>query len=169
MPDRSDHPGIPSTGHGPAALVSACILGTRCRYDGTAKPMPQMAALIEARYSLVPVCPERDGGLPTPRPRSWITGGTAADVLSGTARVIDETGRDVTEHFLAGARAALATAQQYGATVAYLKEHSPSCGHLRTSRDGQRVAGRGVAAELLLQKGITVVSADALGEGGGVR
>jgi uncharacterized protein YbbK (DUF523 family) len=109
----------------------------------------------------VQVCPEEDGGLPTPRPRAEIVGGDGHDVLAGRATVMTEQGVDVTEIYLAGAQAALAAAQDAGATKAILKSRSPSCGRstiydgtfTRTEREGD-----GVTAALLIENGIEVVT-----------
>ena len=95
----------------PCLLVSACLLGTPCRYDGRSKPHPAVAALAE-RYTLVPVCPEEAGGLPTPREPSERQG----------ARVVSRSGEDVTAAYRKGAEAALATAKACGAVAALLKE-----------------------------------------------
>lgn len=72
-------------------LISACLLGIPCRYDGKAKPQPWAEALA-ARHDLVPVCPEQLGGLPTPRAPSERRGD----------RVVMNTGADVTEQYRRG-------------------------------------------------------------------
>ncbi|MBN2124306.1 MAG: DUF523 domain-containing protein [Deltaproteobacteria bacterium] len=108
-------------------MVSGCLLGIRCRYDGGGSGSP---GLIEAapRARLIPFCPEQLGGLPTPRPAAEIRGGDGRDVLRGDAKVLDAHGRDVTEAFLKGAEDALRLAQLTGSTLALLKDKSPSCG-----------------------------------------
>ena len=131
-------------------LISACLLGTDCKYNGgnNALPPEQLAAL-EAKYRLVPVCPERDGGLPTPRLPSERRGD----------RVLNREGEDVTEAFRKGAALALETARKAGCTRALLKERSPSCGSGRIydgSFSGTLIPGDGVTAELLKEKGIAV-------------
>ena len=130
-------------------LVSACLLGCPCRYDGTAKADPRVLALME-RHTLIPVCPEQLGGLPTPRlPSERREGG-----------VFDRGGKDVTAHYRQGAEEVLRLARLYGCTHAVLKERSPSCGSGQIY-DGSfshvLVPGSGVAAELLAQNGITVL------------
>lgn len=94
-------------------LVSACLMGRKVRYDGAAKTSGD--ALLAAWWRegrLVPFCPEVEGGLPVPRPAAEIEGGAGGEaVLSGAARVLTAGGADVTEAFLAGARAALAAAR----------------------------------------------------------
>ena len=130
-------------------LVSACLLGGPCRYDGTAKADPRVLALME-RHTLIPVCPEQLGGLPTPRlPSERREGG-----------VFDRGGKDVTAQYRQGAEEVLRLARLYGCTHAVLKERSPSCGSGQIY-DGSfshvLVPGSGVAAELLAQNGITVL------------
>lgn len=130
-------------------LVSACLLGCPCRYDGTAKADPRVLALME-RHTLIPVCPEQLGGLPTPRlPSERREGG-----------VFDRGGMDVTVQYRQGAEEVLRLARLYGCTHAVLKERSPSCGSGQIY-DGSfshvLVPGSGVAAELLAQNGITVL------------
>ncbi|MDD4797802.1 MAG: DUF523 domain-containing protein, partial [Eubacteriales bacterium] len=80
-------------------MVSACLAGYPCRYDGNSKPLPDMVAGVRAG-ELLPVCPEALGGLPCPRPPAEIVGGTGADVLDGKARVVSADGADVTEAFI---------------------------------------------------------------------
>ena len=130
-------------------LVSACLLGCPCRYDGTAKADPRVLALME-RHTLIPVCPEQLGGLPTPRlPSERREGG-----------VFDRGGKDVTVRYRQGAEEVLRLARLYGCTHAVLKERSPSCGSgqiYNGSFSHVLVPGSGVAAELLAQNGITVL------------
>lgn len=120
-----------------------------------------------AEGRLVPFCPEVAGGLPVPRPPAEIVGGDGADVLDGAARVVADTGEDVTEAFVAGARLALETARRAGARVALLKESSPSCGS-RMIYDGTFtgtwVAGDGVTAALLEREGIRVFGEEGLAD-----
>jgi len=142
-------------------LVSACLLGRACRFDGRDQHRPDLeAALAQSDVEAVPFCPEEAGGLGTPRPAAQLHGGSGEDVIDGRARVIDEQGTDVTDAFLAGAEQALATAQQAGCEVAYLKERSPSCGsalvHLKTGL----VSGSGVTAAMLRRAGIPTISVD---------
>ena len=133
-------------------LVSACLLGVPCRYDGASKPVPAVLALRE-RYELIPVCPEVLGGLPTPRTPSEIVG----------ERVLMQSGRDVTENYRRGAQEALRIAIENGCTSAILKEKSPSCGSGAVydgSFSKKLIIGDGITAALLTAHGIRV-----LGEG----
>ena len=117
----------------PVKIVSACLLGIHCNFEGASWRVP---AIVEelGGGQLFPVCPEVLGGLPVPRTPAEIRGGSGGDVLDGKARVVTEDGRDVTDAFVEGARRALAIAQAVGATEALLTERSPSCGlrpHIR--------------------------------------
>ena len=129
-------------------LISACLLGAQCRYDGQSKPVLEMVALSE-QFDLVPLCPEQLGGLPTPR--------TPAERIED--RVMTKDGRDVTAEYRHGAEQALHLARLCGCKIALLKERSPSCGS-GTIYDGTfsggLTAGDGVTAALLRENGIAV-------------
>lgn len=140
---------------GEPVLVSACLLGRACRWDGRHNADRVLEdELAREGLRAVPYCPEEAGGLGTPRPPAWIAGGDAADVLEGRARVVTDAGADVSAQFLAGARGALETCRAHGITRAFLKERSPSCGTTATHADGSLVAGPGVTAALLARGGI---------------
>ena len=138
-------------------LVSACLLGRECRYDGAhnddAVLKERLAALGERA---VPFCPEEHGGMGTPRPPAWIESGDAAAVLAGEARVVTHEGVDVTAQFLEGAQGALAACEESGAARAYLKERSPSCGACSTHVAGALTEGPGVTTALLRSAGVEV-------------
>ena len=135
-------------------LVSACLLGRSCRYDGGENRDEVLEARLE-REGLrpVPFCPEEAGGLSTPRPPAWLEA-PAADVLDGRGRIVTEGGDDVTDAFARGAEGALEAARREGVRRAYLKERSPSCGVQRTYVDGRLVAGPGLTAARLARAGI---------------
>ena len=138
-------------------LVSACLLGRRCRYDGGHKHRPELERRLEAEGLVaVPFCPEEEGGLATPRPAAWIEARGAGAVLEGLDRVRTQDGGDATEAFLAGARAARERCRALGLERAILKEGSPSCGVTTTTVAGRRVRGPGVTAEALRRDGIEV-------------
>jgi len=145
-------------------LVSACLLGKGCRFDGGHCRHEGVLCLVQDQV-VIPVCPEALGGLARPRPPAEIRGGDGNAVLAGRARVVDRTGRDVTAAFVKGARAALTLARKHGAVKAILKERSPSCGtheiHDGTF-GGRPVAGPGVAAALLAGSGVRVTSEEYL-------
>ncbi|MDP9068224.1 MAG: DUF523 domain-containing protein [Actinomycetota bacterium] len=141
-------------------LVSACLAGRACRFDGSSNKDDEVSRLV-AEGRAVLVCPEEDGGLGTPRPAAEIIGGDGHDVLAGRARVVTRAGRDVTEAYVLGAELALEAARREGATTAILKGRSPSCGK-GCIYDGTfsrtATAGDGVTAALLIQAGIDVVT-----------
>lgn len=139
-------------------LVSACLMGCHCRYDGKDNLHPKIAKLIEEGKA-IPVCPEQLGGFPTPRPAAEIVGGDGKDVLEGKARVIDVSGKDVTREFIRGALQTLQIARIAGVKEAFLKQRSPSCGSLEIyngSFSKTKRPGVGVTAALLLQNGINL-------------
>ena len=133
-------------------IVSACLAGFPCRYDGQAKPCPQVMDLVRAGKA-IPLCPEQLGGLPTPRP--------PCEILAG--RVVDRGGADRTDSYRRGAKAVLALAKTYGATKAMLQSRSPSCG-AGWIYDGTfsktLVQGDGITARLLAENGIQVIGID---------
>jgi len=136
-------------------LVSACLVGRRCRYDGVHnRDLALEASLAAEGLAAVPFCPEEAGGLGTPRPPAWIGSGSAAAVIDGHARMLRDDGVDVTEGFLRGAREALALCHRRGITRAFLKERSPSCGCAATHVAGAVQAGPGVTTELLRRSGV---------------
>ena len=132
-------------------LISACLLGVPCRYDGRSKPVDEVLQLEKLGYELIPVCPEELGGLPTPRPPAE---------CQPDGRIINQAGHDVTEFYQKGAQKALEMAQARGCTVAVLKEKSPSCGCYEIydgSFSKQMIPGKGVTAKLLCEHQIQVL------------
>ena len=131
-------------------LVSACLLGIPCRYDGKSMPNEKVMALKE-KYTLIPVCPEIYGGLPTPRTPSERVGDL----------VLMKDGKDVTENYNRGADATLKIAELNGAKIAILKAKSPSCGKgmiYDGTFGGTLTAGDCVTVEKLTRVGITVLT-----------
>ncbi|MGE4299194.1 MAG: DUF523 domain-containing protein [Desulfovibrionaceae bacterium] len=129
-------------------LVSACLAGVACRYDGTAVPCDAVRELVRQGRAL-PVCPEQLGGLPTPRPPAELVGD----------RVRTRQGQDVTEAFARGAEEALRLALDAGCVGAVLKARSPSCGRGRVydgTFSGVLRPGHGLFAALLLAHGFIV-------------
>lgn len=135
-------------------IISACLCGEPCRYDGTGRAIPELVSLVAGGLA-VAFCPEVAGGLPTPRP--------PCEVLAG--RVIFRDGKDCSQAFAEGARAALRLAREHGIRAAILKERSPSCG-VRVVYDGtfsgRLVPGMGLTAALLAADGITLYSEEDL-------
>ena len=131
-------------------LISACLLGLKCRYDGGGKALPPLAELLgRADLSFVPVCPEQLGGLPTPRPPAERVG----------ERVRTRDGGDVTEQYARGAAQAEELARLTGCRCALLKARSPSCGSgviYDGTFTGARVSGDGLAAAALRERGVAL-------------
>ena len=138
-------------------LISACLLGTACRYDGKSQPMPASTlAALSQKYILIPVCAEVLGGLPTPRVPAEI---------QGDRRVLRRDGVDVTAEYLRGADEVRRYASLTGAKTALLKARSPSCGCGRIydgTFSGTLCDGNGITAQTLLDHGITVTTEESL-------
>ncbi len=139
-------------------LVSACLLGVCCRFDGKAKLSSEVARLAET-CCLVPICPEQLGGLPTPRSPAQISSGSGGDVLDGGARVLADDGSDVTGAYIRGAQEALRVGKILGAERAILTDKSPACGVNLVYNNRVLVDGCGVTTALLIREGIAVEAA----------
>lgn len=145
-------------------LVSACLLGINCRYDGGNGLQEDLIGLME-KYNLIPVCPEQLGGLETPREPAEQLNRDDTGNLPGI-RVVNRSGKDVTDSFVKGAEETLKLAGLYGCKRAILKERSPSCGHgiiYDGTFSGTKVPGSGVTARLLEENGIKVSGESAIG------
>ncbi len=131
-------------------IISACLLGTPCRYDNRSKPNKEVIALA-SRYELIPVCPEVLGGLPTPR--------IPAEICKN--RVIRADGVDITKEYEKGAKIALEIAKKNNCKIAILKEKSPSCGY-GFIYDGTHTKtltkGNGITAKLFEENGIIIIN-----------
>lgn len=141
-------------------MVSACLAGMKVRYNGTDCLEDVIGEMVRSGKA-VTVCPEILGGFQTPREPAEIQGGTGEDVLDGTARVVDRSGADVTEQYIAGAIETLAIGRKMGATEIVLKENSPSCGSSMIYNgdfSGEKIPGEGVTTALLRRHGIKVWS-----------
>lgn len=140
-------------------LVSACLMGRNCKYNGGNNLDPHVVAL-QKDHELIPVCPEVLGGLKTPRVPAEIQGG----------KVITKDGRDVSEAYARGAEQCLAIAKKEQIKYAILQPRSPSCGvkeHYDGTFSGRLIPGPGVSAGLLIKNGITVLEPEDLGQEGG--
>lgn len=132
-------------------LLSACLIGQKCRYDGQSKEYELVNYLLNRPdVHIIPFCPEQGGGLATPRDPAERQGD----------RVVTEKGKDVTAAYELGAREALRLCQLFHCTCAILKEKSPSCGS-GVIYDGTfsrtLTAGDGVTTALLKENGITIL------------
>lgn len=136
-------------------LVSACLLGVNCKYDGGNNLREEVKKLAD-KHNLVPFCPEVYGGLTTPRIPSERLGD----------KVINKEGCDVTAYFIRGAEEALRVAKTFDCKYAIFKAKSPSCGCGKIydgSFTGTLTDGDGVTAELLRKHGIIVINEDEIG------
>ena len=135
-------------------LCSACLLGIKCRYDGKSARNRKVIMLLKAE-TLIPVCPEQLGGLPTPREPAEIRG----------ERVFTRSGKDVTENFERGAKEVLKIAKLYGIKEAIMKQGSPSCGSGRIydgTFSGKTIRGDGITTAVLKENGIKVITEEDL-------
>jgi len=135
-------------------LCSACLLGIKCRYDGKTKANKKILNLSK-KETLIPVCPEQLGGLPTPR--------MPAEQIDN--KVYTTIGADVTKNFSDGAREVLKIAKIYGVKEAILKQRSPSCGCGQIydgTFSGKIIEGDGITVALLKKNGVRVVTEEDL-------
>jgi uncharacterized protein YbbK (DUF523 family) len=139
-------------------IVSACLAGINCKYNGKNKLNRKIRKLVKEGKA-IPVCPEQLGGLPTPREPANLTA-DGKDVLGGKAKVLTNSGKDVTESFIKGAKEVLRLAKILKVKEAILKARSPSCGCGKTWINGRIVKGDGVTAALLRMNGIKVCAED---------
>lgn len=138
-------------------LVSACLLGVNCRYNGTGSLKEEWLEALKG-LPVVPVCPEQLGGLATPRPPAEIVG-------ENPVQVVTSEGADVTDAFQKGAEEMLRIVQLLEARVAVLKERSPSCGKNQIhdgTFSGHVVPGSGLTARAFKAAGIAVFSEEEL-------
>ena len=137
-------------------VVSKCLLGYPCRYDGRSVPCKAVIDL-QNNHELIPICPEELGGLPTPR----IPAERVGD------RVIRQDGMDITAEYDLGAKLALTYAMENGCKLAILKSKSPSCGKGQIY-DGTfsktLKGGDGITVRLFESKGIQVINEKEAGE-----
>ena len=141
-------------------VISACLGGIACRYDGNDNLVSKIEELLQQEDTVL-ICPEVLGGLPTPRPSAEIIGGNGDDVLDGKAKVMTKDGEDVTEAFVSGAYKALEQIKNLHPEYIILKERSPSCGSstIYTGEfNGNKQTGFGVTTALFKRQGFTVIS-----------
>lgn len=141
----------------PPIIVSACLLGERCRYNGEDRAHGGVIRFLKKKNYLA-VCPERLAGWGVPRPAVEFRGGGAAAVRAGKAKIVDARGRDRTASLVRGVARALRRALAAGARTAILKEKSPSCGVQKVYRNGRLARGAGMFAYELRRRGCAVRS-----------
>lgn len=133
-------------------LVSACLFGNKCRYKGDDCFNEKLAKLGENAV-LIPVCPEQLGGLSTPRNPAERVG----------EKIISNVGKDVTEEYTRGANLAVQIAKANDVDFCVFKANSPSCGKgiiYDGTFSGGKTQGNGLATEMLLKEGFTVLTED---------
>ncbi len=136
-------------------MVSACLLGQKCKYNGGDNYSEKVCAFISG-HEVIPVCPEVAGGLPVPRP--------SCEIVNGVVTESDGISRDAA--FRAGAEACLKVAKEKEIDLALLQPRSPSCGVDQIydgTFSGKLIKGSGVFASLLRENGFRVLDADDLG------
>jgi uncharacterized protein YbbK (DUF523 family) len=146
-------------------LISACLLGIKCAWDGKDNYKSDKAIKLLKLETLIPVCPEQLGGLKTPRIAQEIQGGTGEDVLDRKCKVLNRNGEDVTEEFIKGAEETLKIAQLFHIKEFIGKSKSPSCGcgQIYDGTFSQKlIAGDGVTVALLKRNGIKVITEEDL-------
>ena len=163
--DYLNHLRIPSKDDPLRILTSACLVGVLCGVDGTSNGhYPNVVDI--ARYEnvkMIPFCPE-DFAFGTPREIPDLEGGNGSDVLDGKAKVIDESGRDVTSKMIEGAQKMLQVAQENKVELAIMMDISAACGSQviykghRLSPEPAYQIGMGVCAELLHRHGVKIIS-----------
>ncbi len=136
-------------------LISSCLLGNNVKYNGGNNILgEENLEKLKSKYELYPCCPEVDGGLPTPR--------IPCEIISQEpVKVINKGNEDKTEQFLLGADKALQICKQNNIKIALLKSNSPSCSNKYVydgTFDSKKIQGKGVAAQILINKGIRVYS-----------
>ena len=144
----------------PKILISACLLGENCKYNGGNNADAICAgelAKLRQIYELIAVCPEYLGGLTTPR--------EPAEICVNGRVITKFSGRDVTDEFILGAQICADIASENGCKIAVLKERSPSCGSGEIydgSFTGRLISGDGIAAAALKKLGVRIVGESAL-------
>ena len=144
-------------------LVSACLLGEKCKYRGGDNFSPAVVDYLQDK-AYIACCPEELGGLPTPRPPAEIQA-PENEGSTEAPKVLNKEGQDVSAAFHRGAEAALELCLKNGVDLAILKEGSPSCGVKRIydgSFSGKKISGSGLTAALLRQHGIRLCSEEEL-------
>jgi uncharacterized protein YbbK (DUF523 family) len=138
-------------------IVSACLVGFNCRYDGENKLNKNLLKLFK-EGKLIPVCPEQLGGLTTPRDRARIIGGDGKGVIEGRAKVMTSTKNNVTQQYIRGSKESLKIAKVLEIKEAILKSDSPSCGcgNILSEDFSEKRQGDGVTTALFKKNGIEV-------------
>ena len=140
-------------------IISACLLGRECRYDGGHS---QISELDDLDLDFIPVCPEEAGELGIPRSPVELTE-IAKDVVEGRGKIINKNGDNVTQQFLDGSKKELSKLKLSNAKIAVLKSCSPSCGYGQVydgSFTGNLRKGNGIFSQMCEDEGVKVISSD---------
>lgn len=141
-------------------IISACLLGIPCRYNGKSK-IDKKALDVFLNGRSILVCPEISIGQNTPRPACEIAAGDGVDVLAGKARVVDKDGNDYTSEFIGGADVIVnEIVKKHEIKKAFLKSGSPSCGVnciYSGKFNGEKIEGCGVLTATLRAHGIEYI------------
>lgn len=138
-------------------LVSACLLGLRCCYNGCDNTDQSVLDMRE-KYILIPACPEQLAGLQTPRPPSFFIKGDGSQTIEGIDNLINDQNENVSSQFRNGAEETLKICQLFNIKTAILKEKSPSCGTHQIYLKEKLTKGIGVTATILKSNDIRVMS-----------
>jgi len=139
-------------------LVSACLLGIDCKYNGSNNKNENVLKYLEGKEYVI-ACPEQLGGLTTPRNPSEIVKIGENEV--NEYKLLSNEGKDVSDNFIKGAEETLKIAKIFNCTQAILKEGSPSCGSsfiYDGSFTGKKISGQGVTTDLLRKNNIKVIN-----------
>lgn len=144
---------------GKIAVVSACLIGIPCAYDGKGRISRPLLEKLIGYHAVVAICPEVLGGLKVPREKAEIVGGDGEAVLLGKAKVVNEKGDDITKYYLKGALRAIEIVKNAEAEEAFLREWSPACAVLEIydgTFTGKKIKGKGVFSALLEKEKIKI-------------
>lgn len=135
-------------------MVSACLLGENCKYNGGNNLSEKVINFIKD-HEVIPVCPEVMGGLPTPR--------LSSEIVNGVVTASD--GHSVDEEFRKGAQIGLALAKENNVDLVILQSRSPSCGVNQVydgTFSGKKIEGQGIFAQLLIENGYKIIDIEDL-------
>ena len=135
-------------------LISACLLGENCKYNGGNNYSARAAEFVKG-HEVIPICPERLAGMPAPRPNSEIVNG----------EIMNRAGRSVDADYRRGAQMALEIARREQPDLVILQSRSPTCGVNQIydgTFSGKKIPGHGVFAEALINEGFRVIDVEDL-------
>ena len=137
-------------------IVSACLLGKNCKYNGGNNYCPKVAKFVEG-HSVIPVCPELEAGLGCPRVPMEIVNGV---LINKEGKVVDDAVRGAVESILQ-------RVEGESIDCAILKSRSPTCGVKQIydgTFSGKLVSGSGMFAKALQDRGYRVIDSEEIPE-----